>query len=125
MPAGLRIGLSSGSLTSLQTPSATKVLKMDYINSIEELKTINNQIVVRLTAHNRRQFTVNWNNITKAQLDTILAYCNGTRPLWVRLEDDATILYDAMSYVIADDFDTITNTGTFYYDLSIQIKQLY
>jgi hypothetical protein len=63
--------------------------------------------------------------LTKAQLDTLLTYANGTIPLWVRLEDDVVIIYDAQSYVITDDISVTTNSNNFFYDLSFEILQIF
>jgi hypothetical protein len=123
--AALKIGLTSGSLITMLMPSSSKEITINYKNKINELETVNNQLVIRLTAHNRRQFQVNWVNINKTQLDTILSYCNGTLPLWVRLEDDFIQVYDAQSYIISDDYSITTNTSSFLYDLSVIIKQLF
>lgn len=125
MPAQLSIGLTSASLITMLAPSSTKTITINYKNKIEELQTINNQLVVRLTAHNRRSFSVNYANLTKAQLDVLLGYCNGTLPLWVRLEDNSNIIYDAASYIIVDNLETTVNTSTYLYDLKLEIKQLF
>jgi hypothetical protein len=125
MPANLSIGLNSSSLTPFTKPASVKTLNISYNDRIEKKQTLNNQLIVRITGHNRKSFKANWVSLSKSQRDTIIAYCNGTLPLWVRLEDDFAIVYNAFSYVLLDSETVTTNTNSFLYDLTINFEQLY
>jgi hypothetical protein len=125
MPSNLSIGLNSSSLTAFIKPASVKTLNVSYNDRIEKKQTLNNQLIVRITGHNRKSFKANWVSLNKTQRDSLISYCNGTLPLWVRLEDDTATVYDAFTYVLLDSESVTTNTNNFLYDLTISFEQLY
>lgn len=119
----LKIGLSSTTTVTVPSPNGGAGVKRELQTLIDSYRDIHNNLIIHITGNNKKSFSLEFENKTKTDYETLEAYCNTPVFYYVEITNGTRDIINGYYYLTINNISQTAITQDFLYNFSIDFKE--